>query len=312
MIRRGLRLSEDFIHRVGARAQLFAAGVLFGLLAVLTRITAKGGFTPGQVAVVRFATGAALAVGLFIARPRTFAPVKHRLLVTRGVLGGLAAFLYFVALSRIPAGEATLLNNTFPIIATVISFFTLGERPTIHLAVGLAVASMGVFLVLGGGTTSFHLGWGEIAGIVSAFLGAGAVTSIRALRATDNAPTIFFAFCLGGLAVSWPFALGPWPQDVALWALALGGVGLTSFGAQLLMTHAYGGLTVPEAAMWQQLTPVASYLWALALLDERLAPLGVLGVGLGISGVVYGSVLGHRPSAPGPVPAAAVEPPVEV
>jgi len=192
------------------------------------------------------------------------------------------------------------LRNTFPILATGLAFFILRERPTIHLAVGLAVASIGVFLVLGGGTASFNLGWGEIAGIASAILGAGAVTAIRSLRATDNAPTIFFAFCLGGLTVSWPFALGPWPTNVGLWVLALAGVGVTSFGAQMLMTHAYGRLTVPEAAIWQQLTPVASYLWALALLDERLAPLGVLGVGLGIAGVVYGSVLGNRSARQGP------------
>jgi drug/metabolite transporter (DMT)-like permease len=61
----------------------------------------------------------------------------------------------------------------------------------------------------------------------------------------------------------------------------------------MLMTHAYGMFTVPEAAIWQQLTPVASYIWALALLDERLAPLGILGVCLGIAGVAYGSVLGY-------------------
>ena len=294
MIRRSLRLGEAYIHRAGARAQLFAAGVIFGLLAALTRTATAGGFTAGQVAVVRFATGALLTLGLFGLRPGTFAPVKHRLLLTRGALGGLAAFLYFVALSRIPAGEATLLNNTFPILATVLAYFTLRERPTIHLVIGLAIASVGVFLVLGGGTSSFKLGWGELAGISSAILGAGAVSAIRALRATDNAPTIFFAFCLGGLVVSWPFALGPWPTAVGLWVIALAGVGMTSFAAQMLMTHAYGEFSVPEAAIWQQLTPVASYLWALVLLDERLAPLGILGVGLGIGGVIYGSVLGHK------------------
>jgi drug/metabolite transporter (DMT)-like permease len=294
MIRRSLRFGEGLVHRMGARAQLFAAAVLFGLLAALTRTTTAGGFSVGQIAVVRFATGALLTLGLFVARPGTLAPVRHGLLLTRGALGGLAAFLYFVALSRIPAGEATLLNNTFPILATALAFISLRERPTIHLAVGLAIASVGVFLVLGGGTSSFSLGWGEMAGIASAILGAGAVTAIRALRATDNAPTIFFAFCLGGLLVSIPFALDPWPTSVALWGVALAGVGGTSFGAQMLMTHAYGGLTVPEAAIWQQLTPVASYLWALAILDERLAPLGVLGVALGLSGVVYGSVWGRK------------------
>ena len=294
MIHQTLSIGEEFIERLGARAQLFAAGMCFGLLAALTRVATTGGFTAGQVAVVRFGTGVVIILALFAVRPGTFAPVKHWLLFTRGALGGLAAFLYFVALSRIPAGEATLLNNTFPILATALAYFTLRERPTLHLAVGLAIASVGVFLVLGGGTSSFSLGWGELAGIASACLGAGAVSAIRVLRATDNAATIFFAFCLGGLVVSVPFALDPWPTGTSLWVIALAGVGVTSFAAQMLMTHAYGKFTVPEAAIWQQLTPVASYLWALVLLGERLAPLGVLGVGLGITGVAYGSALGNR------------------
>ena len=81
--------------------------------------------------------------------------------------------------------------------------------------------------------------------MASAVFVAGAVTAIRVLRATDNAPTIFFAFCLGGIAVSWPFALGPWPTDIRIWGIALLGVGGASFVAQMLMTHAYGALSVP-------------------------------------------------------------------
>ncbi len=294
MIRLALRGGDALLRPSGARVQIFASGVLFGLMAAFTRIAATGGFSAGQVATVRFATGALMTLGLFWMRPGTWRPVRHRLLFTRGALGGLAAFLYFVALARIPAGEATLLNNTFPIFATALSAFTLGERPTVHLALALAVASAGVFLVLGGGSASMAFGWGEAAGIASAVLGGGAVTAIRALRATDNAPTIFFAFCVGGFAVSVPFAFGPWPVGAGIWLVALA-VGVTSFAAQILMTHAYGALTVPEAAVWQQLTPVASYLWAMALLDERLNAVGALGVLLGIAGVAYGSALGQRP-----------------
>lgn len=264
--------------------------MLFGLMAVLTRITTRQGFSAAQIAVVRFAVGLGLSGLWFAARPGTFAPVQHRLLITRGALGGLAAFLYFVALSRIPAGEATLLNNTFPIWATLLASITLHERPTVHIAVGLGLASIGVSLVLRDNAAHIAFGWGELAAIASALLAGGAVTAIRALRATDNAPTIFFAFCLGGLLVSWPFALGSWPAEPTAWAIALIGVGGTSFGAQLLMTQSYGELTVPEAAIWQQLTPVMTYLWAIGLLGEQLALVGAVGVLLGISGVVYASV----------------------
>jgi drug/metabolite transporter (DMT)-like permease len=292
-----------------ARWELFLAGVFFGLMAALARMGSSdpGGFTAPQMTTVRFIVGAALTLGLFQVRPGTFRPVRHRLLVTRGLLGGVAVLLYFVALARIPAGQATLLNNTFPVFAVLLSFATLGERPTVHLGLALVAVTAGVFLVIGPGSGSLGIGAGELAGIASALLGAGAVTSIRALRATDNAPTIFFAFCLGGLAVSAPFSSGPWPTAALPWALAAA-VGVLSFAAQILMTQAYGALTVAEAALWQQLTPIASYGWALLLLDERLSRLGAAGVLLGLCGVAYGTVLGHRPPAGQPGPVAVVEP----
>lgn len=296
MLRRGLAMGEGVLHRMGARAQFFASGLLFGLMAVMARRASLGGFSGAQTAVVRFAVGVGLTLGLFAARPGTFAPVKHWLLFSRGLFGGIAAYLYFLALARIPAGEATLLNSLWPIFGIVFSYFTLRERPTIHLALGLIVASTGVFLVLSGGSTSFSLGWGELAGLASAITGGAAVTAVRALRATDNAPTIFLAFCLGGLVVSFPFAAGAWPHDPMIWTLVLA-MGLVSFGAQLLMTQSLGALTVPEAAVWQQLTPISSYLMAPLILNEPLTVSGVFGVGLGISGVAYGTIFGRARQA---------------
>jgi drug/metabolite transporter (DMT)-like permease len=279
--------------RSRARALLFGSGVLFGLSAVLARVATLGGMSGGQVTLARFGLGLALVVALFRARPGTFRPVRKGLLVTRGLFGGVAALLYFLSIARIPAGEATLLNNTFPIFAVLLSLFLLNERPTVHLVVALLLASVGVFLVLGGGGVTFRLGTGEVLGIASAVTGGAAVTSIRALRATDNAPTIFFAFAVGGFLVSIPFSLGPWPHAWAPYAATLG-VGIVAFLAQLFMTEAYGALSVPEAAIWQQLTPIASYLWAFTV-GEVVGGSTVVGVLLGVAGIAYGAVLGHAP-----------------
>jgi drug/metabolite transporter (DMT)-like permease len=287
--------------RARARALLFGAGVLFGLSAVLAKLASRGGLmSGGQVTLVRFLVGIVAVLALFAVRPGTFRPVRYGLLASRGLFGGLAALLYFLSIALIPAGEATLLNNTFPIWAVLISFFLLGERPTFHLAVALLIASAGVFLVLGGGELTFGLGPGELLGIASAAFGGAAVTSIRALRATDNAPTIFFAMSLGGVLVSIPFGFAAWPREATPW-LAAGGVGLVAFLAQLLMTEAYGALSVAEAALWQQLTPIASFAWGLSI-GERFTGMTAVGVLLGIAGVVYGSLLGHAPR-PGADPA---------
>lgn len=279
--------------RSRARLLLFGASIFFGLSAVLVRLATRHGMSGGQATLVRFSLGLAAIAGVFWARPGTFRPVRHWLLVSRGAFGAVAALLYFLAIERIPAGEATLLNNTFPIWAVLLSLVLLDERPTFHLAIALAVASAGVFLVLGGSDVRLGLGWGELLGISSAVVGGAAVTSMRVLRATDNAPTIFFAFTVGGVIVSAPYALGSWPGGWIPYAAAAG-VGVAAFVAQLLMTEAYGALSVPEAALWQQLTPIASYLWALGL-GEGISGATVVGVLLGVAGVVYGSVLGHRP-----------------
>jgi drug/metabolite transporter (DMT)-like permease len=279
--------------RARARLLLFGSSIFFGLSAVLVRLATQAGLNGGQVTLVRFTFGLAAIGAVFAARPGTFRPVRLGLLVSRGAFGAAAALLYFLAIERIPAGEATLLNNTFPIWAVLLSLVLLNERPTIHLAIALAIATSGVFLVLGGGSVRLALGWGELLGIFSAITGGAAVTSMRALRATDNAPTIFFAFALGGVLVSLPYALGTWPTTWVPYAAALG-VGVAAFLAQLLMTEAYGALSVPEAALWQQLTPIASYLWGLTL-GESIGLATVFGVLLGVAGVVYGSVLGHRP-----------------
>jgi drug/metabolite transporter (DMT)-like permease len=289
----GARAAATDAQRARARALLFGSSVFFGLSAVLVRLATRAGMNGGQVTLVRFVVGLSGILAVFAARPGTFRPVKRWLLVSRGAFGAVAALLYFLAIERIPAGEATLLNNTFPIWAVLLSLLFLDERPTIHLAIALAVASAGVFLVLGGGQISFSLGTGEVLAMVSALTGGAAVTSMRKLRATDNAPTIFFAFAVGGVAVGLPFAAGAWPSAPLPW-VAAAGVGVAAFFAQLLMTEAYGALSVPEAALWQQLTPIASYLWGLTL-GEGIGPFTAAGVLLGVAGVVYGSVLGHRP-----------------
>lgn len=280
-----------------ARALLFASAFFFGLAAILVRLATQGGLGAGQVTLVRFVFGLGAVLVVFRARPGTFRPARWDLLAARGGFGAAAALLYFMAIERLPAGEATLLNNTFPFWAVLVAIVFLGERPTLHLAVALAITGAGVFLVLGGGRVTFHLGTGAILALVSAVLGGAAVTAIRALRATANvpAPTVFFVFSLGGILAGLPSLAAPWAATTAGWAAALGAAA-AAFLAQLAMTEAYGQLSVPEAALWQQLTPIASYLWGFAL-GEGVSGWTAIGILLGVGGIVYGSVLGHRTDA---------------
>ncbi|HSB18832.1 MAG TPA: DMT family transporter [Anaeromyxobacteraceae bacterium] len=281
--------------RTLARVELVGAGLAFGLMAVLGRRLSAGGagFTAGHLSVIRFGVGALVSLLVFRLRPGTFRPRNYRLLVSRGLSGGVVVVLYFAALARIPAAEAGMIYNLFPVFATGMSVFTFGERPTIHLLLALLVATLGVGLVLGQGGLSLGVGPGELAALAAAVFAAASANIIRGMRITDNAPTIFFFFCVAGLPVVAPFALDPWPAAPGPWLVALV-MGLASVAAQVLMTEAYGALSVAEAAVWLQLTPIAQVALAVPLLGERATLSQLAGVLLGVAGVAWGTAFGQR------------------
>jgi len=281
-----------------SRVELFVAAVLFGLVAVLTRRAALGGFSAGQLATLRFAVGALASVAYFAARPGSFVGARRMPLVVRGLAGGVAVVLYFVSLALIPAGEATLLNNLYPVLTTVLAIFTLGERPTIHLVGALVLTTIGVVLVLGG--DELHLG----------FAGASSRACCRASSAPSRSQPSAPRGCRWrssrrqhghGLLRAHD---GRADRRVAVRAASVADRGC-AVGARArrrlrvprcatLDDHALGFLAIPEASIWQQLAPVMSFLWGAALLTEPVSAATMAGVATAGLGVVYGAVLGRR------------------
>src|SRR6266540_1605125 len=160
--------------KLRARLLLLGSAASFGLMAVLARRLSRGdgAFSAGQLTVIRFIVGAAVSVVAFRLSPGLYAPHNRRLLWTRGVSGGIVVVLYFLALQRIPAGEAGMLYNLFPVVATGMSAIAFRERPTVHLALALVVATAGVVLVLGDGSLRVGLGAGEAFALAAAVFAA--------------------------------------------------------------------------------------------------------------------------------------------
>ena len=286
-------------RRATARLELAGSALCFGLMAILARKLAQPGvgFTAGHLAVLRFVAGALASLAAFALIPGLYRPRNYRLLVSRGLSGGAVVALYFYALAHMPAGEAGILYNVYPVLATAMSLVVLRERPTVHLWLALLAASLGVLLVLGQGRAGLALGAGALAALAAAVFAAASANAIRAARHTENAATIFFYFCLAGLPVALPFALTPWPSPLhgglGAWGLAIL-MSLLAYGGQLLMAQAYGTLSVSEAAVWLQLLPIVQYLLAVPLLGERLTAPGLAGVLVTVAGVAYGTVMGAR------------------
>lgn len=274
-------------RRLGA-VLMVTAMLLFSGMALATRVASRQ-MGAGQLTAIRFSVCGVGVVAFSALAGARLAPQSWRLLVLRGLFGGAAVLLYFVALARCrDTGTAVLLNLVSPIYTSLFAWVFLRERPGARLGLGIVLAFAGVLLVLRT-PAGFHLGVGEVAGIASAVLSGLAVTTIRAARATDSAPAILLVFCVTGLFLSAPFAAADWhAADASSWGLALF-MGALSLLAQLLMTHAFGLVTAPEGALYQQLTPAFTFVLAAAFLHEALGLTAILGTALILGAVVWAS-----------------------
>ena len=279
----------------GAPLLVFSS-VLFAVMALCTRLL-SGRLSPGQVASGRFLIGLLFLAAYYPVLGRRPRFGRLPLWVLRGVFGGAAVYLYFVAIDRMTVGPAVLLNACWPIYAAIIGWAFLKERVTGALLVGLVLTTAGAGLVMWStmdGAVSLSLGLGAWAGMGSAVLGGAAVVVVRALRHETDAATVFLSFCLFGLLFSLPFALHDWRPlgwDVALPLL---GVGLTSVVAQMTFTYAFGYVTAVAGGVATQLTPVFSWVLGAVLLGEAVSPMAVTGALVCMVGVLWGTGMQER------------------
>lgn len=273
---------------------LIVSAILFGVMAfVAKRATAH---VPGaEVAFLRFVFGIC-AVAVAVVFGLKLHPVNWRGLFLRGLFGGIAVLLFFIAIEKLPVGTATLLNYTAPLFTALFAALFIGERLTFSTGLALVVTFGGVLLVLRGNAAPGEIGLGkwEACGLLSAAFSGAAVATIRAVRRTDGAWEIFGAFCLIGALATAPSTIHSWVTPRGTDWLLLGAVGLLSVVAQVIFIHALGYVTAATSGIIAQLTPVTAMALGVATLGEPLGMVSVIGSAITLAGVVWGARPPHR------------------
>jgi drug/metabolite transporter (DMT)-like permease len=282
-----------------ALLQLVIASLCFGLMAFAAKLAAGRGLGGAQVAAVRFAFGLLPVALLPEIRRRALAWERRDLLLYRGVFGGTAVLLYFLAIEHVTVGLATLLNYTSPVFAVLFASLFIGEKVQARVLPALGAALLGVFLVVRAGAAPGELrvtGPWVAAGLLSAILSGAALTAIRMARRTEGSWAIYTSFNGIGLALTLPPALLAWRAPDPVATAALLGVGVASMAAQLLMTHAYRWVDNLRAGVVSQLAVFVAMALGVSLLGDRVTPLALLGSLLTVVGVVA-VVAARSPSA---------------
>lgn len=259
------------------------SAVFFALMALAAKL-ASARLSGGEVALFRFAFMLLPALAPGVAR-KAVTYQRLDLLLYRGVFGGVAVLLYFLAIAHVPVGIATLLNYSSPVFSVSFAALFLGERADPRLLLPSLAALAGLALAAGVGGGAGLGGW-ELAGLASSILSGAAVAAIRAARRTEGSWAVYGSFTLFGLLAAAPFGIAGFQRPTPVEWLLLATVGGTSVAAQLLMTYAYRWVTNLQAGVLSQLTVVISLALGALLLGDRLRPLQLFGILLTLAGVV--------------------------
>ena len=233
---------------------------------------------------VRFVIGLSLILVAYRIGPGGFQPqhlFQKRLLITRGILGGLSIYGFYLTIVNLGAGRATFINNTYVIMGGLLAVVLLGERFRAPLLLGSSLALAGLALITNAFGTSMGISRYDLIAVVVALIAGYVIVTIRKMHAEGvHTSTIFAAQCVYGLLICLIPALANWaPHEPMAWALMIT-AGLCAGFGQITMTNSFRHLAVGEGALIQMLVPLGVATGGILFYQEHFAVHEFIGAGL--------------------------------
>ena len=282
---------------------MLGAATLFGTTGTAQAL-GPAGTTPLGVGAARIVIGGA---GLFAVLPRIGGSRRDAIALWRtrwGLIAGLTTALYqvcfFAGVSRAGVALGTLVTiGSGPVVTGLLSWLLLRERPRPSWLVATAVCVTGLALLVGSGSAQPDVDPIGLALALASGVGY-AVYTVAAKRLINDGhrsdEVMAAAFGLGGVLLlpvllTAPLAWLATPSGLAL-ALWLGLV--TTTLAYVLFGRGLRHLPAGPVTTLVLAEPVVATALGVVVLGERLSPLGWLGAGLVLAGLVLQGVAATR------------------
>lgn len=217
------------------------AACWFSIMGLLVKFVGRG---MTSMEIVLFRGVITLGLSWWWLRRAGISPwgTERRLLVLRGTLGSVALMCFFFSLVHLPLGEATLIQYTNPVFATILAAFVLKEKLRTAEILSLVASLVGVIFIarpaalFGAPAKELNPLYIAVA-LAGACCSGAAYTIVRKLRTTEHPLVVVFYPPLITIPLTLPFAAAEWRwPDAWEWVLLLG-VGVTTQLAQVSMTR---------------------------------------------------------------------------
>ncbi len=284
------------------RAKGLTAAIIWGASFVATKAALRE-VHPVTIIVLRFGLGV-LVLALAIGRARSFRWVGTRDLVLLAVLGAISIAIHqglqVTGLELTSAGSMAWLVSLNPVLTAILAWLFLSESFGLPKILGLAIALVGVVIVVTRGTLSpdtLHLPstTGDLLALASALNWAiFSVASKPLLKRLPPTLMMTYVMTLGWLIVL-PFSGSSWSEIPKLtltgW-LAIAFLGIFCSGlAYLFWYDALAQTDASQVAAFLYVEPLVTVIVAGIVLSEPFVPASLLG---GLT-ILLGVYLVNRP-----------------
>lgn len=216
-----------------------------------------------------------------------------------GALGLVAAYAGAIyALQATTVANAVFLYSAAPFFAALLGWIALGEKVPLTTWAAMALAGLGIFVMIGGGVEGGRMD-GNIAALISAAGFAVFSVSLRWGHVEDSLPTVLLGGILSMIAA---FGLAPMlgqtvaasVHDIAI-SMALGAVVLT--GGMALYTYGSKALPTAELTLMSSIENILAPLWVWLLLGETASVVTLIGGAMVLAAVMGNAAAGARRQA---------------
>lgn len=254
----------------------------FALMGLLVKLAGRR-LPSSQIVLVR----AALTLGISFwavrqARVPSIWGTQRALLLARGALGAIGINCFYYSLVHLPLGEATLIQYTNPIFATILAALWVGERVRTGEILCLATAMVGVVFItrpaaLFGAAAATYAHRDVMIALFGAICSGAAYAAVRKMWSAEHQSVVVFYLPLVTFPVAIPFAVSSWLMPTRGEWLLLLGVGCATQLAQVYMTKGLQAESAVRATTTGYLQIVFAGAWGALLLRERPSPWTLLG-----------------------------------
>jgi drug/metabolite transporter (DMT)-like permease len=213
-----------------------------------------------------------------------------------GVLLGVAFSFYVYALLNTNIASALFILSSAPIFAAILAWVVIGEKPSVITYLSLALAVIGVGLMVKDGLDTGGI-LGNVYALISAFCFAAMLVTIRYTKKEDALGGTF----LGGIFASVFNAVVALILGSGLvisgWDLGLSlTMGAFTIGLGIaLVTWAASYLSAPEVSILVLIESVTGPIWVWFFLNEGTTANTLIGGAVVLSAVILQTVGGKSP-----------------